>query len=347
MSEHYGKLLNFGFFAFQIVLTCVIAACSAQIDPKEAKILKEQRFNAGDGRAGAAFATEDGHLFREETDIDGNRLGEYSYIGEDGKTYTVKYSAGKDGFRVLDGSHVPSNGQGAAAFDAQDLEEPEEPIQVAEQVQQQPQQQQPPQQQEQPQQQQQQQLPQQQQRPQPQQQQQPRPQPPPVQQPQPQIRDYDDVEEVVDPNFNPFVNPHDPTHRDFVYNKNGAAFAPKGAESLSSNLVPNCADCAGVNPFINPFDATHNQAGLLAGQQAFAASQNVPRVAPPAQRPPQQPVQQQQAVQQQAPVQQQVPVQQQAPVQQQLPILRPELTTTHAPRFFPPGELKLNRFEVN
>ena len=43
MSDYYCKLLNFGFFVFQIVLTCVIAACSAQIDPKEAKILKEQR----------------------------------------------------------------------------------------------------------------------------------------------------------------------------------------------------------------------------------------------------------------------------------------------------------------
>ena len=85
---------------FQIVLTVAIAACaSAQIDPRDAKILKEQRFNAGDGRAGTAFATEDGHVFREETDINGNRIGEYSYIGEDGKTYTVKYSAGKDGFR--------------------------------------------------------------------------------------------------------------------------------------------------------------------------------------------------------------------------------------------------------
>jgi hypothetical protein len=27
------------------------------------------------------------------------RIGEYSYIGDDGKTYTVKYSAGVDGFR--------------------------------------------------------------------------------------------------------------------------------------------------------------------------------------------------------------------------------------------------------
>jgi hypothetical protein len=282
-----------------VVLTCVIAAAAAQgIDPKDAKILKEQRFNAGDGRAGAAFATEDGHVFREETDINGNRLGEYSYIGENGQTYTVKYSAGKDGFRVLDGTHVPSNGQGAAAFDAQDLEEEvQAPVQVAQPVQQQ----------------------------------QPRPQPVPVQsQPQPKINDYDDVEEIQDPNFNPFVNPHDPTHRDFAFNSNAAQFAPKGAQAgnVNPNLVPNCADCAGVNPFINPFDASHNQAGLLAGQQAFAAS----RATPPQLR------QQPQQVQQVAP-------QQQVQQVQQLPVLR-EQTTTHSPRIFPPGELKLNRFET-
>jgi hypothetical protein len=86
-------------------------------------------------------------------------------------------------------------------------------------------------------------------------------------QPEPQIRDYDD--EVQDPNFNPFINPHDPTHRNFAFNTNGAKFAPRGAPAgtLNGNLVPNCADCAGVNPFINPFDASHSQAGLLAGHQ--------------------------------------------------------------------------------
>ena len=267
---------------FQIVLTVAIAACaSAQIDPRDAKILKEQRFNAGDGRAGTAFATEDGHVFREETDINGNRIGEYSYIGEDGKTYTVKYSAGKDGFRVLDGTHVPANGQGAASFDAQETDEPEAPVQVAQQVQVQP-------------------------------------QVIPQQQPEAQIRDYDD--EVQDPNFNPFINPHDPTHRDFAFNVNGAKFAPQGAPApnLNANLVPNCADCAGVNPFVNPFDASHNQAGLLAGHQAgFRATPQ------PVARP------------------------QQAPAPQQLPVLREVApTTTHTPRFFPPGELKLNRFEV-
>lgn len=229
------------------------------VDSRDAKILKEQRFNAGDGRAGAAFATEDGHVFREETDINGDRVGEYSYIGQDGKTYNVKYSAGKDGFRVLEGSHIPSNGQQAAPFDTQADQPISAPIQPA-QV--------------------------------------------PVAPTQPAINDYDDI--VDDPNRNPFVNPHDPTHRDFAFNLNGASFEPRN--SAAGNLVPDCANCAGVNPFVNPFDASHTQAGLLAGHQAGFQTQNIPRQ--PAARP-----------------------------------LPP--TTTSAPRFFPPGQLKLNRFEVN
>ena len=41
-----------------------------------------------------------------------------------GKTYTVKYSAGVNGFRILGGDHIPSGGQtAAAAAPAGELEE--------------------------------------------------------------------------------------------------------------------------------------------------------------------------------------------------------------------------------
>ena len=73
------------------------------MEAKNAKILKEQRFDAGDGRFGAAFAQEDGTVFREETSADGERVGQYSYIDQDGQTITVRYTAGKDGFRILEG----------------------------------------------------------------------------------------------------------------------------------------------------------------------------------------------------------------------------------------------------
>merc|ERR1719211_190233 len=83
-------------------------------DPSLARILQEQRFNAGAGKFGSAFAQEDGVVYREESVGNNERTGQYSYIGDDGKTYTVKYSAGVNGFRILGGDHIPSGGQNSA-----------------------------------------------------------------------------------------------------------------------------------------------------------------------------------------------------------------------------------------
>jgi len=266
-----------------VAASCLVAAAYGQfVEPQNAKILKEQRFNAGDGRFGSAFAQEDGTVYREETTADGERIGQYSYIDNDGKTITVRYTAGKNGFRILEGAHVPTGATGfeSAAFGAESPVQVSAPVQVAAPVRQAA--------------------------------------PVPVAQPV----DYDYVDEPVDPNFNPFINPHDPTHRDFQFNRNGANFAPQGNTANVNNFVnsvPACADCAGVNPFVNPFDASHQQAGLLAGHQA--------------------------GVQFRAPAQQQ---QQQPRFQPAQPVQKAFSfqTTTPAPRnFFPPGQLSLNRFE--
>ena len=101
-------------------MSCLALGAGAQFqNSKSAKILKEQRFNAGDGRFGSAYAQEDGTISREEVTADGERIGQYSYIDNDGKTITVKYTAGKDGFRILEGDHVPRGATGleSAAFD--------------------------------------------------------------------------------------------------------------------------------------------------------------------------------------------------------------------------------------
>jgi len=270
---------------FRLVATsCLVAAaCGQFVEPKNAKILKEQRFNAGDGRFGSAFAQEDGTVYREETTADGERIGQYSYIDNDGKTITVRYTAGKDGFRILEGAHVPTGatGQESAAFVAKAPVQVAAPVQAA---------------------------------------------PAPVRQAAPapvaQTIDYDYVDEPVDPNFNPFINPHDPTHRDFQFNRNGANHVTNNANILT-NSVPACADCAGVNPFINPFDASHQQAGLLAGHQAGVQQFRAPAPARPT--PVQQPRFQQPA----------------QPVQQAFTIN----STPATKNFFPPGQLKLNRFE--
>merc|ERR1711994_659733 len=83
-------------------------------DPSLARILQEQRFNMGDGKFGAAYAQEDGVAFKEESAGNNERIGQYSYIDENGKTITVKYSAGVNGFRILEGAHIPSGGQTSA-----------------------------------------------------------------------------------------------------------------------------------------------------------------------------------------------------------------------------------------
>jgi len=297
-----------------VVLSCVIAASCGMpqlVDERDAKIVKEQRFNAGDGRAGSAFATENEIVYREETALDGSRIGQYSYVGDDGQTYTVKYSAGKEGFRILEGSHIPSGGQDAAAFVAtpapEVFEEPQQ--QFVEQPQQ----------------------PARRPAPRPAR---PAPRPAPQQvrlpapEPEPFIPEYDLVEE--DPNRNPFINPHDPTHLNFAHNKNGAKFAPKIPGVLDSSFVPPCAGCEGLNPFVNPFDQSHQRAGLLAGHLAGARAQ-----ARPAPRRP-------------APIQNARPTGR-VIAQPQQPARLPQsfLTTTPAPkRFFPPGQIKLNRFET-
>jgi len=261
-----------------VLSTCLVAASLGQlVDHKEAKILKEQRFNAGDGRHGAAFAQEDGTVFREESTADGERVGQYSYVDQAGKTITVRYTAGKDGFKILEGAHVPTgaNGQSSAPFRAeapaaqvQAAPRPSAPVQVSAPV---------------------------------------------VQQPD---YDYYEAEPVsVQRNANPFINPHDPTHRDFRFNQNGANFGPQGVLPNAGH-VPACANCEGLNPFVNPFDQSHQQ------------TPNFAPVATPA------PFRAQQAA----------PVQRVQPAfnlrQQQQPI-------TQAPRRnFPPGQLSLNRFET-
>merc|ERR1719367_916379 len=104
----------------RIAASVAILACSAlaapqfQGDSSNARILQEQRFNAGAGKFGSAFAQEDGVVYREESGGNNERIGQYSYIGDDGKTYTVKYTAGINGFRIIGGDHIPSGGQNSA-----------------------------------------------------------------------------------------------------------------------------------------------------------------------------------------------------------------------------------------
>jgi hypothetical protein len=53
-----------------------------------------------------ASRTTDGVELKEETQANGDRKGQYSYIDPTGKKRTVQYTAGKYGFQVS-GDHLP------------------------------------------------------------------------------------------------------------------------------------------------------------------------------------------------------------------------------------------------
>lgn len=86
----------------------LIALASAQYQKssKDAAIVSEARYLAVDGKFGSAYKQEDGVEFKEESDVDGNRRGQYSYVDPNGVRRTVHYTAGKDGFRAT-GDHIP------------------------------------------------------------------------------------------------------------------------------------------------------------------------------------------------------------------------------------------------
>lgn len=60
-----------------------------------------------DGAFNYAFAGDNGIKQGETINADGTRTGAYSYVDPDGETVAVKYSAGKDGFKILQGDHIP------------------------------------------------------------------------------------------------------------------------------------------------------------------------------------------------------------------------------------------------
>merc|ERR1712055_456916 len=120
MGTYLAKIATHEKMMKLVVSSCLVGLAMSQYGVQSqaaaAKILKEQRFNAGDGRFGSAYAQEDGTVFKEEAGAGGERRGQYSYVDQAGKTITVKYSAGVDGFKILEGAHVPlgSNGQNSA-----------------------------------------------------------------------------------------------------------------------------------------------------------------------------------------------------------------------------------------
>ncbi|GAB1868775.1 Pupal cuticle protein Edg-78E [Camponotus japonicus] len=96
--------------AFIIFLTVIIGIFCQEPryqSSHQAAILSDARYLAGDGTFGAAYSQEDGVEFKEESDVEGNRRGSYSYVDPTGQRRTVTYTAGKNGFQAT-GDHIPT-----------------------------------------------------------------------------------------------------------------------------------------------------------------------------------------------------------------------------------------------
>jgi hypothetical protein len=105
------------------LLVCIAASVNAQYEqPYEQQqrapqydhpqrplpvILMHKQALAQDGSFNYAFAADNGLQQGESISPDGTRRGAYSYVDPNGKKISVKYTAGKDGFRILEGDHLP------------------------------------------------------------------------------------------------------------------------------------------------------------------------------------------------------------------------------------------------
>ena len=90
-------------------------------------ILMHKQALGQDGSFKYAFAADNGLQQGETISPDGTRTGSYSYVDPNGKKISVKYSAGKDGFRILEGDHVPKAPPAAAAAPLPEIQRPVAP----------------------------------------------------------------------------------------------------------------------------------------------------------------------------------------------------------------------------
>ncbi|XP_017783279.1 PREDICTED: GATA zinc finger domain-containing protein 10-like, partial [Nicrophorus vespilloides] len=96
------------------------------------RILSHQQSQNHDGGFKFAFAAENGLAHSEAIAPDGSRNGGYSYVDPHGKTISVKYTAGKEGFRILEGQHVPKESPQHQAIQQQQQQQQQQQYQQPE-----------------------------------------------------------------------------------------------------------------------------------------------------------------------------------------------------------------------
>ncbi|XP_073997293.1 uncharacterized protein isoform X3 [Rhodnius prolixus] len=122
-----------------LVLASAVISCLADDDfdfasnykrPPPAILMHKQALRQ-DGAFNFVFAAENGLKQGETIAPDGTRTGAYSYVDPNGQTISVKYTAGKDGFKIIEGNHVPTAPPHLAAQPSQQPYQEFQPYQQA------------------------------------------------------------------------------------------------------------------------------------------------------------------------------------------------------------------------
>ncbi|XP_053623275.1 general transcriptional corepressor trfA-like isoform X2 [Plodia interpunctella] len=74
---------------------------------RQAAIIHHKQALSSEGSFQYEYASENGLAAREQIRPDGSRRGRYQYRDPRGQLVSVLYSAGREGFQILEGSHLP------------------------------------------------------------------------------------------------------------------------------------------------------------------------------------------------------------------------------------------------
>ncbi|KAJ8983022.1 hypothetical protein NQ317_014319, partial [Molorchus minor] len=94
------------------------------------QILTHKQALNHDGNFKYLFTSENGLAQGESIAPDGSRNGGYSYVDPTGRKISVKYTAGKEGFRILEADHLPKAPQPVAPIPAAPQHQQPAPIQA-------------------------------------------------------------------------------------------------------------------------------------------------------------------------------------------------------------------------